>query len=338
MRIIVKLLLVMFVLGLVMATAAVLMGLNIQGLSDFFNDDESYGEEIVYVQNDLIDGIHLSSETRNVILSATEDDFITIRYYAQEKDTWTISETGGVLSIIQEQKTEFFRFINFKTASSEVRTIYIEVPETWVLDLTLKSNVGTMRLEFDDVVYHKALSIESNTGRVYLKKLNVDSVDIKLNTGSSSLIDVMIENDLVINTDTGTIHVDNVGVNDVAVKSSTGNIRLQNLTAFNVTANNDTGRITSENVLASGDLSYKTTTGRITMEKTTANSYDLRATTGDIIITVESLSEMKLDLKATIGKIMVAGANQGNSHVTSTGSVSITARVTTGNITINVQD
>jgi hypothetical protein len=45
---------------------------------------------------------------------------MTIRYYAQEKDTWTISETGGVLSIIQEQKTEFFRFINFKTASSEL--------------------------------------------------------------------------------------------------------------------------------------------------------------------------------------------------------------------------
>jgi DUF4097 and DUF4098 domain-containing protein YvlB len=338
MRVIVKLLLVIFVLGLVMTIAAFFMGLNIQGLTEFFNDDESYGEEIVYVQNDMIDGINLSSETRNVTLSVTDETFMTVRYYAQEKDTWTILEADGVLSILQEEKSQFFKLFNFKIASSEVRTINIEIPDTWILDLTIKSNVGTIRIEFDQIMNHKDLSVDSNTGQVYLKNINLDTVSVDQDTGSTSLTNVTIAGDLSVNTDTGKINLDNVTALDIDVNSNTGNIEMVDIEATNIIANNDTGRIISNKVQISGDLVYKTTTGKITLEETSASSYDLRASTGDIIITLESLSNMKLDLKATIGKIEIDGVNQGNTHVVATGTISMIVRVTTGNITINVQD
>jgi DUF4097 and DUF4098 domain-containing protein YvlB len=338
MKFLVKLLLVIFILGLVLATAGFFAGMNIEELQTFFVDDESYGEQIVFTIDDELDTLIIDASTRHIHLIVTSDEVMTIKYYKHEKDTFTFPDSAlGTYKLVQKEKFNFFSFVLFKTVSKDRLTIEIEMPETWLLDLNLSTNVGEIKLDHESVITHKNLILDSDTGSIYVKNVNIESFSGDVDTGAITLINASIIENVFAKSSTGKVTLNTVTAANYDLQTSTGSIEISNITGSDLDADVSTGRITASNLNLTGDLALNTSTGDIILSQFVADSIKLSTSTGEMKVTVQSLSLYNFDLKTSTGKVYVDGDNQGTRHTSSSGTVDLDAIASTGDIRIIVQ-
>jgi len=338
MKVLVKVLLIILVLGLVLATAGFFMGMNIGELETFFDDDDSYGEQLVLTIDDELDQLIIDAETRHINLTVTTETSMTIKYYKHDRDTFTFPDNGlGTYELVQKERFEFFSFVRFKTVSKDRLTIEIEMPNTWLLDLEFSTNVGQIKLDHESVVTYKNLDLDSNTGSIYVKNVAIDSFKGDVDTGAITLMDATVVEDVIAESSTGSIVISDVDADNFGLSTSTGSIQLSNLSAKNIDAEVSTGRITASAINLTDELILSTSTGDIILSDFVAVSISLSTSTGEMRVTVSALNLYNFDLKTSTGKVYVDGDNQGNRHTTSSGTVDLDATASTGDIRIIVQ-
>jgi len=149
---------------------------------------------------------------------------------------------------------------------------------------------------------------------------------------------VNVSDDLFVTTDTGRVSLDTVTALNVILESSTGSVIVDELTGTALTATSDTGTIEVKNSEITNQVDLDTDTGAVKVYHTTASGYDLSSSTGTVSVTLTSLLDIKFDLQTSLGDINIDGENQGTRHTTSIGSILLKARVSTGNISIQVLD
>jgi DUF4097 and DUF4098 domain-containing protein YvlB len=303
-------------------------------IQDYLNDDEAYGTEIVYDTIESIDRLVIEVDTRHTVFEKHSGTQIRIRYYAHEqKDTWTVLEEDGTLLIKQDERLQWFSLWT-KMTSRRIKTLYIALPEDLSLDIDIDSGTGDVSFEMDQIEKHGNIEIKSGTGNVNLEKIDVDSLDIHLSTGSVSLVNVNIAQNLMAESGTGNIVLSTVTAVAVELESSTGKIDINGLNATSLKGSCNTGNIEIENTTIAGNIELDSSTGSIDITQTSAGGFDIDTSTGEVTITVGVISNYRYDLKTDVGVVKVGGINQGTTHVTSTGSILIKVRVSTGTITI----
>jgi len=338
MKILVKLLLIILILGLVLATAGFFMGMNIEELQTFFDDNDSYGDQIVLTIDDELNELIIDAETRHIHLMVTTENYMTIKYYEHNRDTFTFPNNGvGSYELVQKEKFNFFNFTLFKTVSKDRLTIEIEMPETWLLDLELSTNVGEIKIDHESVITHKSLNLDSNTGSIFVKNVTIDSFVGDVDTGSITLINATVNGNVFAKSSTGKVTLNKVIGTDFNLSTSTGSIELTDVTSNDLDATVSTGRITASILNLDGDLKLRTSTGNIILSLFVADSIKLSTSTGEMKITVESLTPYNLDLNTSTGKVFVDGNNQGTRHTSSSGTIDLEATASTGDIRIIVQ-
>ena len=324
-------------LGLVLSVAAFFGGLDIVGLRNFFNDAESYGDQIIFTEASEITSIEIDVETRNIDIISTASAELMVRYHEHEKDNWVVQENNGILTISQQKELEVFNWFNFKYVPAEILTVYIEIPDVWVVDLDLKSDVGNVTIEYGELSMNN-VNIRSATGNVHLSNMDMSMLDVDLNTGNVRLSRINITNNLDINTDTGKITLDLVTAIDMNLESNTGSIDMDDLTGSSLIVNSDTGTIEVKSSTIINQVDLETETGNVKVYMTTASGYNLSSATGSVTVTLTNLDQIRFDLQTSVGDIEIDGADQGTRHTTSTGSILLKARVSTGDISILVLD
>jgi DUF4097 and DUF4098 domain-containing protein YvlB len=337
MKALTKLLLLIFVVGLVLSVVAFFGGLDVIGLRDFFNDAESYGDQITYTETAEITTINIDVETRNINIVPTASAELLVMYHVHEKDDWVIEENNGILTIYQNKELEVFNWFNFKFVPADIITVYIEIPDAWVVDLDVISDVGNVTIEYGELSM-SAVNINSATGNVNLSDLDTDMLNIDLNTGNVHLDRVNVLDDLFISTDTGRVSLDTVTALNVFLESNTGSVIVDELIGTALTVNSDTGTIEVKNSEITNQVDLDTSTGAVRVYLTTGSGYDLSSSTGSVTVTLTSLADLRYDLQTSTGDIDIDGDDQGNRHSTSTGSILLKVRVSTGNISIQVLD
>lgn len=337
MKFLIKLVILIFFVGLILTAVAFFGGVNLGNLSEYFIDDEDYGDPIVYVVSETIDTLDVDLDNRNIVVTTTTGDDIIVTYHEHEKDTWSLTETSGTFTITQTTKPIFFNWFNFKRASYEVITVYLEIPEDMILDYSLKSGVGDLvYIEGPEVIHDFYVNL--NTGELRLENASINDLMISLNTGAMTLSDLIIANDIDAKTDTGSIELTNITADEILLDTDTGRIELNNLSANQVDAQSDTGRIELNDSIILGSVDLSTSTGNVTVSDTVATGYDLSSSTGSIRFTSETAMDLRYDLDTSVGNITINGDDQGTRHSTSSGTILLKAKVSTGNITVSVQD
>ncbi len=328
------LLVLMFVAGFGLLVAAITMGLDLEAIEDYLNDDEAYGSEIIYDTTEMINRLEIEVDTRHIVFEKHAGSQIRIRYHAhEEKDTWTVTEADGTLFIEQDERHQWFSLWT-KISSRSVRTLYIMLPDDLSLDLDLVTGTGDVAFEMDQVEQHGNIVIQSGTGNVRLEKIDADVLDIQLNTGNISLVNVNIGQNLMAESNTGHIDLSIVTAVAVELDSNTGKIKIDGLSANSLSINCDTGDVNIKNTLIVLDIEVNSSTGNVDVSQTTAGGFDIDTSTGEVTITVDIISNYRYDLRTDVGVVKVGGISQGTTHITSTGSVLIKVRVSTGAITI----
>jgi hypothetical protein len=328
------LLVLVFVIGFGLVVAAFTMGLDFDEITNYLNDDEAYGEEIIYDTTEVIDAFDIKVDTRHIVFEKHTGTNIRIRYHAHEdKDTWTITEENGILSIEQDEKTQWL-ILWPKLTTRSLKTLYIALPDGISFDFDIQTGTGDVSLEMEQVESHGDILLNSGTGDVNIENVDVNELDVSLSTGNVSLVNVNIDSNLIANSNTGNIHLSSVTALSVELDSNTGEINIDGLTASSLSANCDTGSITIEETAISGDIILDSSTGSIEIQSTTADGFDISSSTGDVSVSVGTLALYRLDLKTDVGVVKVDGVNQGTTHITTTGSILIKVRVSTGTISI----
>ncbi len=337
MKFLIKLVLLIFFVGLILTAVAFFGGINLGNIGDYFIDDEDYGDPIEFVLSEPIDTLEVELDNRNIVVTTTTGDDIIVTYHEHEKDTWSLTETSGTFTITQTTKPVFFSWFNFKIASYEVMTVYIEIPADLVLDYSLDSDVG-------DIVYidgpENALDFYANsdTGAVRIENVTMNTLNATMNTGTITLSDLIVSGDIDARTDTGSVELTNVSADEMILDTDTGRVELDNISANQVDASSDTGRIEMSDSVILGLVDLSTSTGNVTVTDSTATSFDLSSSTGNIRFTSTTSMDLRYDLDTSVGNITLNGDDQGTKHSTSSGAILLKARVSTGNITVSVQD
>lgn len=336
MKVLSKILGILILLGLVMAVAAFFMGLDIAGLRGFFNDDEAYGEMLTETISDDINTIEIDVETRSIVVHVVESSDISVTYYAHvSRDTWTFEVVGSTYAVKQKEKVGFFNFLNYKFVSEDIKTVHLYIPNDVTYTMNLETSVGAVRVEFDEVITIKDLTVTSNTGSVYVKNVFVESLHATTDTGYVMIKDVESLGVIIVDSDTGSLSLTDIIAESFELDSDTGSITLTRTEASTLIASVETGRITVIDSSFLGDVDIHTSTGDININDTIASSFDLSSSTGDVGFTSTTFGDYRYDLRTSTGTIRVDGSNQGDRHSTTTGTVLIKVEVSTGNITIN---
>lgn len=277
-------------------------------------EDDSYGELLTYESEETTDMLEIDLDIRHIEIIMTDEDFITLTYHEHEDDTWQISETDGTMTVKQNRKTTF-KFFQFGTADDELVQLEVYLPKSFNGSMDLFTAVG--RIEIDPA-----------------ELLNIESLDVHTNVGQVKLENIVITDDLTIDSSTGDISVESVAADTVEISVSTGKVTLEDVQTGDLDIRSSTGSVKVINGTITGDLDVENSTGDIVISNTTARAFDLRSSTGSITMTVFDDSEFSFDLETTLGDVTVFGTDQGRRHVDTDGDVPIKARVSTGSITI----
>lgn len=306
-----------FILGIGFISAAFVYGAGFDEVRDLFDDSDKYSEVKTYVFNESADKIVVDVEERHVDIIYSDVPFVTVEYREHENDTWTFDIDDDVVSIKQEKESRW-RFINFGFTPQMYKEMIVYVPIGTTYYFSISTNVGKISLEFDTETIAQEVVVNSDTGSIHLKNLSVlDQIILSSDTGSIRIEDV-VGSSLRVDLSTGSFHASDFTFDEVNIETSTGDVHVEN------------GDITE-------DLVIDVSTGSIDIDFVKAGRYDLSSSTGNISLETDEQDVLYFDLKVSVGNITVFGSGQGTTHVTpssTTHTVLVKARTSTGNIVI----
>jgi hypothetical protein len=338
MKALIKILIFLFVIGLILAVSGFFMGLNMTSLSSFFNDDASYGELVTYTQDEAVDEVLFNFDKRHVAWVLTDETNMTLTYHIKDDDTWTFDVEDNVLIVSQKEKQGISNWFNYKYVSKPIITVTVNVPQTWVLDLDIRTGVGEINLGTDVQKAFGTVKLVSGTGTVRVSQASITLLDVSVGTGNIILNDLNLLEDLDLSTGTGNQQVNRVEVlGDATLKSGTGQITITALQSHDLNVTNSTGRTQVVDSVVQSKLSIINSTGDVIVRTTLASDIVLRSSTGNVKLTVTDVSLYQFDLRTSTGRIHVSGNDQGNRYTGGSGSVDVSITVSTGNVTIETQ-
>ncbi|BCR36640.1 DUF4097 family beta strand repeat-containing protein [Mariniplasma anaerobium] len=311
-----RIIILIFVAGVVLIAVAFSQGLDLRNLGDFFIDDEAYGESISYVSSTSIDSLDINVDTRHIVIEQSTLDHIQITYYEKEDDQWTIDESNGEISIIQTNTTSRFSWFNFKIPSYNVLTVLIQIPSDLVLNYNLRSDTGEIKY-IDGPSVANSMTLSVDTGKIKIEHIDLNTLTLQNDTGNIYLKDLNVLGDIHISMDTGSISGDDINAAKLEATSDTGNITINDSSITNI-------------------LKLEIDTGSIYIDQTNAATYNLSTDTGYVEFKNTSIPNMSCNLSTDTGSIRVNGDSQGSRYTSTQGDVVLNIEVDTGSITVNI--
>ena len=336
MKIVTKVLIIIFTVGLVMTIISVYNGLSYSAINEFLNDDDTFSERIYYTEESVIHTIVLDIVDRSVFVAQGTEEVVTFNYYSQEDDVWTVTEENGVLTIKQVKPRNILGWINYKVFTKTLKNMYITLPQSRDMSLDLSNHVGDISI-YENNNYFEFIKVNQSTGNFGLRDVHVDELDLSLGTGNMLLKNVIVDGDTTISNHTGQIKFEGGNYQFMNVDNDTGTIVLTDLVAKELDLKTSTGNVSTNNITVQNTMKATSQTGKVIVNNTITSGFDLSTKTGDVVFAISSGNQLKYDLSTTTGKITINNVTQGSPYSTQTGTILLKVRVSTGNIRITTQ-
>jgi len=239
----------------------------------------------------------------------------------KEINTYTINDTFNSI--------KFDGDADIKIYESNDNTVSVTAKE--YKDITLEFNVinDALIIDIDDnrSWYESMFNITSPYIKLYIPKVEYDSLTIKGDTFDTKIDGEFTFNKMNISTDTGDVSIKNVNIGDCNIKSKTGDISIYN-SNFNVLNTiEDTGDITLSNTIVINDYTHTGDTGDVLFKSFDAKNIYVTTDTGDVKGTILS------------NKIFFTQTDTGDEDVpeTTTGGI-CKIKTDTGDIIIDIKE
>ena len=303
-----------FLMGILLLSVGFFLGADVLAV---FNNDEDYGDLLVYTFEEKPEVIELDFDYRHTYIHLHDEAYVEIQYRQKDDDTWVFNEQANRLSVSQRQPSTWFSF-GLRRPSRAKMEVHVFLPSDVLYDLDIHTNVGSIYVEFESNFALKNLNVSSDVGTIRVTHAQVnDDFELSTSTGSARLNDV-IGDVLSVNVSVGSIEINRSSFNDLNLRTSTGSIDVKLSTV-------------------AGDLKAQTSTGSIKLDRAEAADYDLKTSTGSIELLLVDLSRFYYDLETSTGAIHIGTVNQGQRHQTQqtvNQTIRIKAVLSTGSIDV----
>ena len=239
-------------------------------------------------------GIEIESDTADLTFVTSSKG--KIEYTTHKKVTYSTKVEDGILKIKYEDNRRWFeKVFNFGDSS-----LAIYLPAGEYSSLSIKQDTGDINIPADykfgsvdidlstgDTKFcasaNESIKIHSSTGNITLENASCGTLDTKVSTGNTHVVNVSVTDGVTISASTGDVSVNNVNCGGkFAVQTSSGKISASNITCSDMTATVSSG---DTNLTAIGCVNFAATgnTGDIDMNALIASgTIDISRSTGDI--------------------------------------------------------
>ncbi|MBQ3168370.1 MAG: DUF4097 family beta strand repeat protein [Clostridia bacterium] len=286
--------LILFMTGLVLTGIAF-------AWADFSLENLS-GQKIIentYEPDGEFDKIAISILNADVIFTRAEDHKTRVEIREIEKIHHYVQISDNTLQITSNDMRKWTDRLSFGMLQTSV-TVYL--PE----DFYVSAFVMTLTVDISvpDGFSFGNLDLCTATGKLSVKGVDSESMNIDGTTGRIILTDIDIQGEF-------NAHM------------TTGNVSMKGVKAKNMTVSTTTGDVMLTDVAIEELMSVKVTTGDISFRRCDAGEAYLKATTGDI--EGAFLTEKRFEAKATTGRVNVPNTQSGGlcQATTTTGHIDI---------------
>lgn len=286
--------LILFMTGLVLTGVAF-------AWADFSLENLS-GQKIIentYEPEGEFDKIAISILNADVIFVHAEDHKTRVEIREIEKIHHYVQISDNSLQITSNDMRKWTDRLNFGMVQTSV-TVYL--PEDFYESAFVMTLTGDISVP--DGFSFGNLDLCTSTGKLSVKGVDSESMNIDGTTGRIILTDIDIQGEF-------NAHM------------TTGDVSMKGVNAKNMTVSTTTGDVIMTDVAAEELMSVKVTTGDISFRRCDAGEAYLKATTGDI--EGAFLTEKKFEAKATTGHVSVPNTQSGGlcQATTTTGHIDI---------------
>ncbi len=272
---------------LIVGLVLVAVGLVLLAVGAFITDYHNEGDHMstlhtnTHIPAEPFENIRINSHIANVRLIPSEDDECRVVCKETDKLYHKVTVEGRTLFIRGVDDRLWFEKLGSFFGTMEV-TVYL--PRTAYASLTAKTDTGSVEIpasltfgqvEASTATGHiavaadvtGALSLESDTGSVHVQNVTPQSLTAHSHTGQIEISSVKAEAAVKLTTDTG-------------------RITLTDVTAGHVAMESDTGSVTMNQTIVTDVLHIETDTGSITLNECDAAEIDIESDTGSVKATL----------------------------------------------------
>ena len=221
--------------------------------------------------------IFIDTETADIEILRAVDEECKVVCHEEEKIKHSVEIIDGELKVSVTDTRKWYEHISFNFGTQKI-TVYL--PDSVYGSLKIQENTGDVTLA-NELKFNSA-DLSLTTGKVNCLSDVAEELKIKTNTGDVTVKDISV-GALNLTLTTGSVTVNNVTVNnDISVNLSTGKTKLIDVSCKNLTSEGSTGDAYLKNVIAEEKINIKRSTGNIKLEDSDARELYLKASTGDI--------------------------------------------------------
>ena len=227
--------------------------------------------------SDDFDSIKIETETADISILPSQSGECKVVLYELIKAKHTVTVENGTLKIGQNDERRWYDYLCLDFNSPKI-TLYL--PEAEYGTLTVNATTGDVSIPKDFAFGDIDVSI--TTGDIYCAASTKGDVNISATTGDITL-NKLKAGSVNLSVTTGDINADGIDcLASLTLKTTSGDMELSDIRCGSFTVNATTADVELKNVISEGSLFIKTTTGDIELEGCDATELYIKATTGDI--------------------------------------------------------
>ena len=218
--------------------------------------------------------------------------------------------------------------VKLETNEYEIEETFKDIKiftDTADIDFVLSENLNTLIIceEHKNIkhtvnIKENTLLIEVDDNRKWYEHIGISTSKITVYLPKSEY------GELIMESDTGNIHIENINANKLNLSTSTGNLKIVNTECKNLFSETDTGNILLENVIASEKFKIETDTGNVKFKDSDASDIFTKTDTGNV--TGNLLTDKVIFAESDTGNIDVPKVmtDEKCEIITDTGDIKIT--------------
>lgn len=176
--------------------------------------------------------------------------------------------------------------VKLETNEYEIKDTFKDIKilsDTADIDFMLSENLNTLiiceehkNIKHSVNIKENTLLIEVDDNRKWFEHIGISTFKITVYIPKSEYGEIIMESD------TGNVHIENINVNKIDLSTSTGNLKIDNTKCKNLFSETDTGNILLENVIASEKFKIETDTGNVKFKDSDATDIFVKTDTGNV--------------------------------------------------------
>ena len=159
------------------------------------------------------------------------------------------------------------------------------ITDTADIDFVLSENLNTLIICEEHKNIKHSVNVKENTLLIEVDDNRKWYEHIGINFSTSKITIYLPKNEyneIIIESDTGNVHIENINANKLDLSTSTGNLKIVNTKCKNVFSESDTGNISLENVIASEKFKIETDTGNVKFKASDASDIFVKTDSGNV--------------------------------------------------------